>query len=123
MDKIAVVGLGYVGLPLAVAFGKKRSTIGYDLDERKLNNYRNGFDPSGEVEPEGLVEATELEYTSDPARLAEASIIVVAVPTPIDHARKPDLSPVVGACKAVAKHMSPGTTVVFESTVYPGCTE
>ncbi len=123
MDKIAVVGLGYVGLPLAVAFGKKRSTIGYDLDERKLNNYRNGFDPSGEVEPEGLVAANHLEYTSDPARLAEASIIVVAVPTPIDHARKPDLSPVIGACKAVAKHMSPGTTVVFESTVYPGCTE
>jgi UDP-N-acetyl-D-galactosamine dehydrogenase len=123
MDKIAVVGLGYVGLPLAVAFGKKRDTIGYDLDERKLKNYRNGFDPSGEVEPEGLAAATQLEYTSDPARLAEASIIIVAVPTPIDHARKPDLSPVVGACKAVAAHMSPGTTVVFESTVYPGCTE
>lgn len=123
MDKIAVVGLGYVGLPLAVAFGKKRDTIGYDLDERKLNNYRNGFDPSGEVEKEDLAVATYLEYTSDPSRLAEASIVVVAVPTPIDHARKPDLSPVIGACRALAANLKPGATVVFESTVYPGCTE
>jgi UDP-N-acetyl-D-galactosamine dehydrogenase len=123
MDKIAVVGLGYVGLPLAVAFGKKRDTIGYDLDERKLTNYRNGFDPSGEVEPEDLAIASHLEYTSDPSRLVEASIIVVAVPTPIDHARKPDLGPVIGACRALAAYLKPGATVVFESTVYPGCTE
>ncbi len=123
MDKIAVVGLGYVGLPLAVAFGKKRDTIGYDLDERKLTNYRNGSDPSGEVEPGDLAIASHLEYTSDPTRLAEASIIVVAVPTPIDHARKPDLSPVIGACRTLAANLKPGATVVFESTVYPGCTE
>ncbi|AKH19579.1 nucleotide sugar dehydrogenase [Sedimenticola thiotaurini] len=123
MDKIAVVGLGYVGLPLAVAFGKKRDTIGYDLDERKLTNYRNGFDPSGEVEPEDLVAATHLAYTSDPSRLSEADIVVVAVPTPIDHARKPDLSPVIGACRTLAANLKPGATVVFESTVYPGCTE
>nr|WP_260291713.1 nucleotide sugar dehydrogenase [Sedimenticola hydrogenitrophicus] len=123
MDKIAVVGLGYVGLPLAVAFGKKRDTIGYDLDERKLTNYRNGSDPSGEVEPEDLAVASYLEYTSDPSRLVEASIIVVAVPTPIDHARKPDLSPVIGACQTLAAYLKPGATVVFESTVYPGCTE
>lgn len=123
MDKIAVVGLGYVGLPLAVAFGKKRDTIGYDLDERKLTNYRNGFDPSGEVEPEDLVAATHLTYTSDPSRLSEADIVVVAVPTPIDHARKPDLSPVIGACRTLAANLKPGATVVFESTVYPGCTE
>ena len=123
MEKIAVVGLGYVGLPLAVAFGRKRATIGFDLDERKLANYRKGVDPSGEVEPEGLAEATQLEYTSDPSRLAEASIIVVAVPTPIDHARKPDLSPVIGACRTLAANLKPGATVVFESTVYPGCTE
>ncbi|WP_428604702.1 nucleotide sugar dehydrogenase [Sedimenticola sp.] len=123
MEKIAVVGLGYVGLPLAVAFGKKRNTIGYDLDERKLTNYRNGSDPSGEVEPEDLVAATHLEYTSDPSHLAEASIVVVAVPTPIDHARKPDLTPVIGACQTLAANLKPGATVVFESTVYPGCTE
>lgn len=123
MEKIAVVGLGYVGLPLAVAFGKQRATVGFDLDQRKLENYRNGSDPSGEVEPEDLARATQLEYTSDPARLAEASIIVVAVPTPIDHARKPDLSPLISACKTVAANLKPGATIVFESTVYPGCTE
>ena len=123
MEKIAVVGLGYVGLPLAVAFGKQRATVGFDLDERKLDNYRNGFDPSGEVEPEDLARATHLEYTSDPSRLAEASIVVVAVPTPIDHARKPDLRPVISACRTVAANLKPGATIVFESTVYPGCTE
>lgn len=123
MEKIAVVGLGYVGLPLAVAFGKQIKTIGFDLDENKLQNYRNGVDPSGEVEPEGLAAATGLEYTSDPARLQEAEIIVVAVPTPIDQARRPDLSPLEGACRTVAQNLKPGTIVVFESTVYPGCTE
>ena len=123
MNTIAVVGLGYVGLPLAVAFGRKHRTIGFDLDERKLENYRNGCDPSGEVEPEGLAAADQLEYTNDPARLAEAEMIVVAVPTPIDQAHRPDLSPLEGACRTVGEHMAPGATVVFESTVYPGCTE
>lgn len=123
MDKVAVVGLGYVGLPLAVAFGKQRATVGFDLDKRKLEHYRNGFDPSGEVEPEDLVKARNLEYTDDPSRLSEASLVVVAVPTPIDHARKPDLGPVIGACKTVAANLKPGATIIFESTVYPGCTE
>jgi len=123
MNTIAVVGLGYVGLPLAVAFGKKSRTIGFDLDERKLENYRNGSDPSGEVDHENLVAAKQLEYTSDPSRLAEAEIIVVAVPTPIDHAHRPDLKPLEGACRTVGDNLKPGTIVVFESTVYPGCTE
>ncbi|MDO6454462.1 nucleotide sugar dehydrogenase [Neptunomonas phycophila] len=123
MEKIAVVGLGYVGLPLAVAFGKKISTIGFDLDEKKLNYYRQGLDPSGEVEDGGLALATKLEYTSDPSRLSEADIIVVAVPTPIDKARRPDLSPLEGACRTVGSHLKPGAIVVFESTVYPGCSE
>jgi len=123
MNKIAVVGLGYVGLPLAVAFGKQVPTIGFDLDERKLENYRKGLDPSGEVDHENLVTATQLEYTSDPSRLSEAEIIVVAVPTPIDQAHRPDLSPLEGACRTVGKNLTPGTVVVFESTVYPGCTE
>jgi UDP-N-acetyl-D-galactosamine dehydrogenase len=123
MEKIAVVGLGYVGLPLAVAFGKKISTIGFDLDEKKLNFYRQGIDPSGEVEEGGLALATGLEYTNDPARLSEADIIVVAVPTPIDKARRPDLFPLEGACKTVGAHLKPGAIVVFESTVYPGCSE
>ena len=123
MNTIAVVGLGYVGLPLAVAFAKQVRTIGFDLDERKLENYRKGLDPSGEVDHDDLVAATQLEYTSDPSRLSEAEIIVVAVPTPIDQAHRPDLSPLEGACRTVGKNLTPGTVVVFESTVYPGCTE
>ena len=120
---VAVVGLGYVGLPLAVAFGRQFRTIGFDLDENKLSHYRNGFDPSGEVDPDGLKASAHLEYHSDPQALAQADYIVVAVPTPIDHAHRPDLSPLEGASRTVGQNMRPGTTVVFESTVYPGCTE
>ena len=123
LDTVAIVGLGYVGLPLAVAFGRKRRTIGLDLNEEKLAHYRAGTDPSGEVEPEQLAQSTSLEFTSDAARLAEANIIIVVVPTPIDAARRPDLSPLEGACRAVGAHLQPGATVIFESTVYPGCTE
>lgn len=123
LDTVAVVGLGYVGLPLAVAFGRLRPTIGLDLNEEKLAHYRAGNDPSGEVEPEKLAEASLLEFTSDASRLSEARTIVVVVPTPIDLARRPDLSPLEGACRAVGAHISPGATVIFESTVYPGCTE
>jgi UDP-N-acetyl-D-glucosamine/UDP-N-acetyl-D-galactosamine dehydrogenase len=122
-DAIAVVGLGYVGLPLAVAFGRQRRTIGFDLNEAKLAHYRCERDPSGEVAPEEMSAATLLEYTSDPLALAEASTIIVVVPTPIDEARRPDLSPLEGACRSVGEHLRPGATVVFESTVYPGCTE
>ncbi|MDX2463109.1 MAG: nucleotide sugar dehydrogenase [Porticoccus sp.] len=120
---IAVVGLGYVGLPLAVAFGKKGPTIGFDLDEKKLAHYRQGIDPSGEVEPEGLKAATGLQFTSDPIKLSNADVIIVAVPTPIDKAHRPDLRALEGACKTIAANLSPNTIVVFESTVYPGCTE
>jgi UDP-N-acetyl-D-glucosamine/UDP-N-acetyl-D-galactosamine dehydrogenase len=120
---IAVVGLGYVGLPLAVAFGGKRRTIGFDLNVGKLEHYRNGRDPSGEVSPEQLTAASLLEFTSDPQKLAEAEVIIVVVPTPIDAARRPDLSPLEGACRTVGKYLQSGATVVFESTVYPGCTE
>lgn len=123
MKTIAVVGLGYVGLPLAVAFGKKGPTIGFDLDERKLADYRQCIDPSGEVEPEGLKAATGLEFTNDPNKLTHADVIIVAVPTPIDQAHRPDLRALEGACKTIASNLSPNTIVVFESTVYPGCTE
>lgn len=123
MKTIAVVGLGYVGLPLAVAFGKKGPTIGFDLDEKKLAHYRQGIDPSGEVEPEGLKAATGLQFTSDPIKLSNADVIIVAVPTPIDKAHRPDLRALEGACKTIAANLSPNTIVVFESTVYPGCTE
>lgn len=120
---IAIVGLGYVGLPLAVAFGSKRQTIGFDLNEQKLAHYRAGRDPSGEVSPAQLAKASLLEYTSDAGRLADAGIIIVVVPTPIDAARRPDLSPLEGACRMVGEHLQPGAIVIFESTVYPGCTE
>ena len=123
LDTVAIVGLGYVGLPLAVAFGRLRRTIGLDLNEDKLAHYRAGQDPSGEVQPEQLAQATSLEFTSDAARLAEAGIIIVVVPTPIDAARRPDLAPLEGACRAVGAHLQSGATVIFESTVYPGCTE
>ncbi|MEZ7991968.1 MAG: nucleotide sugar dehydrogenase [Halioglobus sp.] len=123
LDTIAIVGLGYVGLPLAVAFGRLRRTIGLDLNVEKLNFYRAGTDPSGEVEPKQLAAATMLEFCSDASKLSEAQIIIVVVPTPIDEARRPDLSPLEGACRSVGAHLRPGATVIFESTVYPGCTE
>ncbi|MEQ8264492.1 nucleotide sugar dehydrogenase [Pseudohaliea sp.] len=122
-DTVAIVGLGYVGLPLAVAFGRRRRTIGFDLNEAKLARYRAGEDPSGEVSSDELAAAEHLEYTADPSRLREAGIVVVVVPTPIDAARRPDLSPLEGASRTVGRHLSPGTIVIFESTVYPGCTE
>ena len=122
-ETIAIVGLGYVGLPLAVAFGRLNRTIGLDLNESKLAHYRAGNDPSGEVSTEQLTQANLLEFTSDASMLSQATIIVVVVPTPIDDARRPDLSPLEGACRAVGAHLRAGTTVIFESTVYPGCTE
>ncbi len=122
-DTVAIVGLGYVGLPLAVAFGRLRRTIGLDLNEEKLAHYRSGFDPSGEVEPQQLAQAKMLEFTSDASQLSQAQVIIVVVPTPIDHARRPDLSPLEGACRAVGAHLTSGAIVIFESTVYPGCTE
>jgi len=120
---IAVVGLGYVGLPLAVEFGKKYPTIGFDLSTAKVDAYRRGVDPTGEVASEELRAAKGLKVTSDPAALAEADFIVVAVPTPVDDAHQPDFSPLLGASESVGKHLKRGAIVVFESTVYPGATE
>lgn len=122
-NTLAIVGLGYVGLPLAVAFGAQRRTIGFDLNERKLDAYRQGHDPSGEVSSSQMLKAAKLELTSDPSQLAEADVVIVVVPTPIDSAKRPDLSPLENASSIVGAHMRPGTIVVFESTVYPGCTE
>ncbi|MFN3594087.1 MAG: nucleotide sugar dehydrogenase [Thiobacillaceae bacterium] len=123
MTTIAVVGLGYVGLPLAVEFGKKYDTLGYDLSEAKIANYRNYCDPTGEVSSEDLRAATRLKVSTDPAILSEADFIVVAVPTPVDAAHIPDFSPLIGASITVGKHMKRGAIVVYESTVYPGATE
>ncbi len=123
MTTIAVVGLGYVGLPLAVEFGKKYDTLGYDLSEAKIAHYRNYCDPTGEVSSEDLKAATRLTVSSDPAVLSAADFIVVAVPTPVDAAHIPDFSPLIGASTTVGKHMKRGAIVVYESTVYPGATE
>ncbi|HSI61346.1 MAG TPA: nucleotide sugar dehydrogenase [Ideonella sp.] len=123
MRTVAVVGLGYVGLPLAIEFGKKYKTIGVDLSESKVKAYREHADPSGEVDEAAFKAATLFEATTDASRIKEADFIVVAVPTPVDEARIPDLAPLRQAAAMVGAHLSPGATVVFESTVYPGATE
>ena len=120
---IAVVGLGYVGLPLAVEFGKRYPTIGFDLSKAKIDAYRRRIDPTGEVGTRDFAEAERLEVTNDAAQLKRANFIVVAVPTPVDEAHQPDFSPLLGASEAVGRNLRPGATVVFESTVYPGATE
>ncbi len=120
---IAVIGLGYVGLPLAVEFGKKFRTIGYDLSEAKVTAYREHRDPTGEVSTEDLKAATQLECTTDPRCLASADFLIVAVSTPVDEAHIPDFSPLVSSSTTVGKHMKQGAIVVYESTVYPGATE
>ena len=121
--EIGIIGLGYVGLPLAIEFGKKYKTIGLDLKEEVIACYRNGSDPTGEVEDEKFQQSTQLEFTTDAAQLAEADFLIVAVPTPIDEANQPDLSPLIGATHTAGKILKKGATVVFESTVYPGLTE
>jgi UDP-N-acetyl-D-galactosamine dehydrogenase len=120
---IAVIGLGYVGLPLAVAFGKKFPTVGFDLNQNKIDSYQKGIDPTGEVIPESFAEAKYLTATSNPAEIGKADFIIVAVPTPIDEAHKPDLTPLVKGSEIVGQHMQKGVVVIFESTVYPGATE
>jgi len=120
---VAVIGLGYVGLPLALAFGRKLNTIGFDISQPKLQAYREGYDPTGEMAPESFKLATQLCYTADAADLAAADLIVVAVPTPIDNAKQPDLTPVVKATEAIAPYLKAGVIIIYESTVYPGVTE
>jgi UDP-N-acetyl-D-glucosamine/UDP-N-acetyl-D-galactosamine dehydrogenase len=120
---VAVAGLGYVGLPLAVEFGKKFETIGYDLSTAKIDSYRKFCDPTGEVSSEDLRASTGLAPTSDPADLRRADFIVIAVPTPVDVAHIPDFAPLIVASTTVAQHMRKGAIVVYESTVYPGATE
>jgi len=123
---VAIVGLGYVGLPLAVEFGKKYKTIGFDLAEAKIASYLQHLDPTGEVSTTDLQAAMRsdgLEVTTDPRRLASADFLIVAVPTPVDEAHIPDFTPLIGACTTVGQHMKAGATVIYESTVYPGATE
>jgi UDP-N-acetyl-D-galactosamine dehydrogenase len=122
-SKIAVVGLGYVGLPLAVAFGKIADTVGYDLSAEKIDSYKRCVDPTGELSTEEMREANRLRFTVDPAGLCDADFIVVAVPTPVDSAHKPDFAPLISASTTAGRYMKKGATVIYESTVYPGATE
>jgi UDP-N-acetyl-D-galactosamine dehydrogenase len=123
MKKIAVIGLGYVGLPLASEFGKKRPTIGFDINQKRIDELSNGFDRTLEVDSDELKEATQLRYTSDINDLSEAHIYIVTVPTPINEYKQPDLTPLKMASATVGKTLKKGDIVIYESTVYPGCTE
>ena len=123
MTTVAVIGLGYVGLPLVVEFGKQMRTIGFDIAVAKVESCQRGVDPSRELSDEALKAATQAVYTADGAMLAEADIIIVAVPTPVDGAHIPDFRPLIGASITAGRHLKPGAIVVYESTVYPGATE
>lgn len=121
-EKIAIVGLGYVGMPLAVAFAKKASVIGFDLNQSKVSLYQSGIDPTKEVGDE-VIKATRVEFTCNPQSLQSAKFIIVAVPTPVNSDHTPDLSPVEGASHIVGQNLTRGAIVVYESTVFPGVTE
>ena len=120
--KICVVGLGYVGLPIALEFARKFSVIGFDINAKRVEMMNNHIDPSKELEKEDF-EGCDIKFTDNLKGIEPASFYVVAVPTPIDEYRRPDLKPLLSACQTVGKVLKKGDYVVFESTVYPGCTE
>lgn len=120
-EKLALVGLGYVGMPIAVEFAKHIQVIGFDINERRVEEYRNGIDSTNEIGD--AIRHTTVDFTADPARLRESRFIIVAVPTPVNEDTTPDLRPVESASRTVGQNLTPGTIVVFESTVYPGVTE
>lgn len=121
-EKISLIGLGYVGMPIAVAFSKKADVIGFDLNEKKVELYKQGKDPTCEVGDEAIAACT-VDFTADPTRLKEAKFHIVAVPTPVNKDHTPDLTPVEGASRILGQNLTKGSVVVFESTVYPGVTE
>lgn len=120
--KVAIVGLGYVGLPIAVAFGKKEHVIAFDINQARVDELKAGHDRNNDVSPSDF-EGGKAEYSADPFRLREADFIIVAVPTPVDEAKRPDLTPLARASETVGRNLRPGSIVVYESTVYPGATE
>ncbi|HJG48938.1 MAG TPA: nucleotide sugar dehydrogenase, partial [Facklamia tabacinasalis] len=120
--KLSVIGLGYVGMPIAISFAKQIDTIGYDYNPKKVELYKEGVDPTKEVGDDAIKE-TDLEFTNDPAKLKEACFLIVSVPTPINHDKTPDLTPVTSATRTIGQNLSKGSIVVYESTVYPGVTE
>ena len=121
-EKISLVGLGYVGMPIAVAFAKKAKVVGFDLNEKKIELYKSGVDPTNEVGDE-VIKNTTVEFTADASKLREAKFHIVAVPTPVNDDHTPDLTPVEGASRILGQNLAKGSVVVFESTVYPGVTE
>src|SRR6476469_6434348 len=121
-EKIAVIGLGYVGLPVALAFARKLPTVGFDIRQRRIDELLRGHDETAEVTTDAL-KAAKIELTADPARLADCTFFIVAVPTPIDSNNRPDLGPMISASKTIGPHLKKGDCVVYESTVYPGVTE
>ncbi len=121
--RIAIIGLGYVGLPLAVEFGKSRSALGFDINQGRIEELKSGVDNTLEVSPEDLRSAKHLDYSSNLDDLKGCDVFIVTVPTPIDQANRPDLTPLIKASETVAKALKPGAIVIYESTVYPGCTE
>ncbi|MBL0214287.1 MAG: nucleotide sugar dehydrogenase [Myxococcales bacterium] len=122
-EKIAVIGLGYVGLPVALSFGRKLPTVGFDIRQRRVDELKKGHDETLEVTTEQLTGATKLEMTADPSKLSDCTFYIVAVPTPIDINNRPDLGPMISASKTIGPHLKKGDIVVYESTVYPGVTE
>lgn len=122
-DGLAIIGLGYVGLPLAVEFGKQRQTIGFDIDAARIEELNQGHDRTREVEPDELAEAKELSFTSELSDLADCKVFIVTVPTPINNHKQPDLTPLVKASEAIGSILKKGAVVIYESTVYPGATE
>ena len=120
--KLSLIGLGYVGMPIAVAFAKKINVIGFDLNEKKIEIYNNGIDPTHEVGDE-TIQKTTVEFTADETRLREAKFHIVAVPTPVKEDHTPDLTPIENASDILGRNLTKGSIVVFESTVYPGVTE
>ncbi|QIK70028.1 nucleotide sugar dehydrogenase [Erysipelothrix sp. HDW6C] len=121
-ESISLVGLGYVGMPIAVAFAKKANVIGFDLNKAKIETYLNGIDPTKEV-GDDVIKNTTVQFTSDETKLRDAKFHIVAVPTPLTESKTPDLSPLIGASEIVGRNLTKGSYVVFESTVYPGVTE
>lgn len=121
-EKLSLVGLGYVGMPIAVAFARKIDVVGFDLNQEKIRLYQSGVDPTNEVGND-VIQKTSVDFTADPSRLREAKFHIVAVPTPVNPDHTPDLSPVEGASRILGQNLTKGSVVVFESTVYPGVTE
>lgn len=121
-EKISLIGLGYVGMPIAVAFSKKAKVIGFDLNKEKIELYKSGIDPTLEVGND-VISNCSVEFTSDEMKLQEAKFHIVAVPTPVNLDHTPNLAPVIGASEIIGRNLVKGSIVVFESTVYPGVTE